>query len=159
MPSWRRGRSKLSTLQGAPGLERGHRGSEASHPLGGAKLLRRSCSVLRSCSCSSARQASGANPVVRLTPLSEVTERDALQLLAPTGKPLLGSFPPCSPSMSRRMCVGLKSSSRPPTLVLSAHCGPHQAPPPALPESTWDRALLWFALCGSHCSWPDWDSS
>ena len=41
----------------------------------------------------------------------------------------------------------------------SAHCDPHLAPPPALPESTWDRPLLWYALRGSHCSRSDWDSS
>ena len=44
-----------------------------------------------------------------------------------------------------------------PNLGLSAHCDPDLAPPPALPESHLGQALLWFALCGSHCS--DRDSS
>ena len=56
--------------------------------------------------------------MVCLTPLSEAIARDAPLLLAPIGRPPLGSFPPCFPSMSKRTCVGLKSSFRPPTLVL-----------------------------------------
>ena len=75
--------------------------------------MRRSCSAPRNSFCSSARQGSGANPVVRLTPLSEATARDASQLLAPAGK----RFPPCSPSMYRRTRAGPKSSFRPPTLA------------------------------------------
>ena len=82
-----------------------------------SEALRRSCSALRNSSCSSARQASGANPVVRLTRLSEATVRDALQVLAPTGKPPQGSSLPCFPSLNRRTCAGPKSSFLPPTLV------------------------------------------
>ena len=79
--------------------------------------MRRSCNASRNSSCSSARQGSGANPVVRLTPLSEATARDALQLLALTGKPPRGLSPPCSLSMNRRTRAGPKSSFRPPTSV------------------------------------------
>ena len=63
------------------------------------------------------RRSGNTKPVVHLTPLREAIARDALQPLAPTGRPPLGSFPPCSPSMSKRTCVGLKSFFRPPTLV------------------------------------------
>ena len=51
--------------------------------------------------------------------------------LAPTGRLPLGSFPPCSPSTSKRTCAGLRSFFGP-----SAHSDPNLAPPPALPEST-----------------------
>ena len=87
--------------------------------------------MLRSSSCSSAGLASDTKPEVHLTPLREVIVRDAPRPLAPTGRPPLGSFPPCSPSTSKRTCDGLRSSFRLPTS--------HLAPPPALPESTWDR--------------------
>ena len=63
------------------------------------------------------KAGSGGKPVVRLTPLSGVTARDALQVLAPTGKPPLGSFPPCSLFLNRRTRAGLKSSFLPPPLV------------------------------------------
>ena len=79
--------------------------------------MRRFCNVLRSSSCLSADLASDTKPEVPLTLLREVTARDAPQPLAPTGRPPLGSFPPCSPSTSKTTCAGLRSSCRLPTLV------------------------------------------
>ena len=81
------------------------------------RSLRRSCSAPRSSSCLSARQGSGANPVVCLTPLSGAIARDVPLLLAPIGRPPLGLSPPCFLSMSKRTCVGPESSFQPPTLV------------------------------------------
>ena len=131
MPSLTEGRSKLLLSTVPPGLERGHRGSEASHTFGRSKVLRRFLQR--------AEQASGANPVVRLTPLSEATARDAQQLVgayrkATTG--LVSSMLSFNEQEGVRWAQELLPTSN---LGSSAHCGPHLAPPPALPESTWDR--------------------
>ena len=73
--------------------------------------------MLRSSSCSSAGLASDTKPEVHRTPLREVIARDAPRPLAPTGRPPLGSFPPCSPSTSKRTCAELRSFFRLPTSV------------------------------------------
>ena len=98
--------------------------------------------MLRSSFCSSARLASDAKPVVHLTPPSEAIARDAPQLLAPIGRPPLGSFLPCSPSMSKRMCFGLRSFFRPSTLVHLPTVILAWPPPPALPFSGLHYAAL-----------------
>ena len=55
--------------------------------------------------------------MAHLTPLRGAIVQDALQPSALTGRPPLGSFPPCSLSTSKRTSVGLRSFFRPPTLV------------------------------------------
>ena len=95
--------------------------------------------MLRSSSCSSAGLASDTKPEVHLTPLREVIVRDAPRPLAPTGRLPLGLFPPCSPSTSKRTCAGLRELLPTSDLGPTAHSDPNLAPPPAPPESTWDR--------------------
>ena len=95
--------------------------------------------MLRSSSCSSAGLASDTKPEVHLTPLREVIVRDAPRPLAPTGRLPLGLFPPCSPSTSKRTCAGLRSFFRLPTSVHLPTVTRTWPPPPAPPESTWDR--------------------
>ena len=117
--------------------------------------MRRFCSAPRSSSCLSARQGSGASPVVRLTPLSggdraRRTAAVGAYRKATTG--LVSSMLSFTEQEDTRWARELLPTSN---LGSAAHCDPHLAPPPALPESTWDRAVLRLALCGSHCSWPD----
>ena len=72
---------------------------------------------MRSSFCSSAGLESDTKPEVHLTPLRGVIARDAPRPLASTGSPPLDSFPPCSPSTSKRTCAGLRSPFRLPTSV------------------------------------------
>ena len=40
----------------------------------------------------------------------------------------------------------------------AAHCDPQLAPPSCFARVHLGQAFLWFALCRSHCSWPDWNT-
>ena len=106
---------------------------------GRSEVLRRSCSVLRNSSCLSARQGSGGKSVVRLTPLSGADRAKRTAAVGAYRKAttvLVSSMLSFSEQEDTRWAQELLPTSN---LGSAAHCDPHLAPPPALPESTWDR--------------------
>ena len=117
-----------------------------------------SCSAPRSSPCSGNVQASGAKQADLLIPLLVANGRDAPQPSAPTGRPPQALSRPCSPLTNRRTYGGLKSSFRPLNTACPPHCDPNLAPPPAPPESTWDRPFSGLHYAAITAPGPHWHS-